>query len=178
MNWDAYEGWELPLVETWPDLSVKEARRAFDRLMAAKQERISQLRAVLAANAVELGTSDESIQRLNEWLVAAVEPDPSQPGHPTPTWKSLGQDIALFIGEVLIERVPGLEWRLFEGSRRHLSHHHPVVMGFDVINSRFNVDPFWIVGGFMLDASLGRAHDEPDLFVRVLRYHERLGASE
>jgi len=77
-------------------------------LMEAKPARIEMLRRLLRANRVELSSTDEGIQDLNDWFRANVEPDTEAPGRVLPDWYSVVNDAALFLGEAMIERCPGL----------------------------------------------------------------------
>jgi hypothetical protein len=67
--------------------------------MAAKANRIEELRKALRANGVESGTTDPDIQGLNDWFYANAEPDPDRPGHLLPDWYSVVIDVGLFLGE-------------------------------------------------------------------------------
>jgi hypothetical protein len=66
MDWDSYVVWDPGVDRPAHELSRAEARAAYDRLMAAKSERIANLRRLLAANGLDLETSDERVQALNE----------------------------------------------------------------------------------------------------------------
>jgi len=109
--------------------------------MAEKQARIEMLRQLLKANGVDLSDTDDGILRLNEWFLANVEPDPEQPGRLLPEWYSVVNDVALFLGEVIIERCPGLRWEFFIGGKKDAAYQHHVIMGFSrAPNPKFNVD--------------------------------------
>lgn len=86
--------------------------------MHAKPARIEMLRQLLTANGVELNSTDAAVQDLNDWFYANVEPDPKNRGRLLPDWYSVVNDIALFLGEVMIERHPNLRWEFFTWGRR------------------------------------------------------------
>ena len=110
------------------------------RPMAEKPARIEMLRQLLKTNG-ELSNTDDGILRLNEWFLANVEPDPDQPGRVLPEWYSVVNDVALSLGEVIIERCPGLRWEFFTGGKKDASYQRHVIMGFShVPNPKFNVD--------------------------------------
>jgi hypothetical protein len=140
MNWDDYDIYDPGVVGPLNTLSRAEARRAFDRLMDEKTTRIEMLRRLINANGVELRGTDEGIQELNDWFRVHVEPDPARPGRLLPEWYSVVNDVALFLGEVIIERCPRLRWVLFTWGKRDAAYQRHVIMGFPVGNPKFNMD--------------------------------------
>jgi len=74
----------------------------------------------------------------------------------------------MYLGELIVKRAPGLEWRFFDKGKTNVSFHHPVIMGFDVPNPNYNVDPPWAVNlyahGLLNDAAEG----EEDAFVQIV----------
>jgi hypothetical protein len=137
--WDNYEFYDpgFPGVLTTnfglDQVPRVEARRVYKRCMATKPERLVMLERLLAANGVVLGRTDEAVQELNDWFVASVEPDPEPPpGQIDWPWLSVCHDVALFLGEVMIERHPNLRWEFFTwGGKRSVSYHRNVIMGFN-----------------------------------------------
>lgn len=79
MDWDEYEAFDPGVDRPLHELSRGEAKAAFDRLMAAKGDRISFLRRLVHANGVDLDAPD-GIRLLNEWFVSSVEPHGTQSG--------------------------------------------------------------------------------------------------
>ncbi len=57
VSWDGYTPFDPGVDRPLDEVSRREARAAFDRLMAAKSQRIEELRQLLAANGLTLGTS-------------------------------------------------------------------------------------------------------------------------
>jgi len=109
--------------------------------MDAIPVRIGMLRRLLAANAVELRNTDEGLQDLNDWFSDNVEPDPQKPGRLLPDWYSVVNDVALFLGETMIERYPTLRWEFFTGGKKDVAYQRRVIMGFtQVPNAKYNVD--------------------------------------
>lgn len=54
---------------------------------------------------------------------------------------SIVNDAALFLGDVMIERCPGLRWEFFTGGKKDAAYQHHVIMGFTRLpNPKFNVD--------------------------------------
>jgi hypothetical protein len=139
--WDDYEVYYPGAFGPSNTLPRPEARRAFDLLMEAKPQRIGMLHHLLNINGVELSSTDPAIQGLNDWFRLNVEADPDKPGRLTPDWYSVVNDIALFLGDVVIERCPGLRWEFYIWGRKNISYQRPVIMGFTrVPNPKYNID--------------------------------------
>lgn len=131
VDWSGYQPYDYRVAAPLSELPRAEARRAYDHLMASKPARIAMLGGLVAANGTSLdGFSDKAIQHLNDWFYRNVEPDPEQPGRLLPEWYSVVVDIALFLGDALIERHPHLHWEFFTWGRRNLAYQQPVIMGF------------------------------------------------
>ncbi len=148
VNWDGYEIYDPGVYGPLQTLPRAEARRAFDRLMKAKPARIEMLRQLLGANGVELSSTDEGIQSLNDWFRASVEADPEAPGRLLPDWYSVVNDVALFLGDVMIERCPGLRWEFFTWGKKNLSYQRHVIMGFSRMSPKYDFDVDWAVAGY------------------------------
>lgn len=130
IDWDDYEVYEPGVAGPLRALPRAEARAAFARCMETKAARIEELRRLLRANGVELGREDLAIQALNHWFTASVQADPDQEGWLLPSWYSIVHDIAVFLGEVMIERHPNLHWELFIWGKSNVAFHRHVIMGF------------------------------------------------
>jgi hypothetical protein len=148
MNWDEYEIYDPGVFAPLNTLPRAEARAAFDKLMREKTQRIEILRRLMSANGVHLSRTDEGIQDLNDWFRATIEPDPAKPGRLLPDWYSVVNDIALFLGEVITERCPGLRWQFFTWGKKDVAYQHHVLMGFRVPNPKFNMDIDARVAGY------------------------------
>jgi hypothetical protein len=74
---------------------------------ASLSERLARLGALLEANGIPRKRDDASLQRLNDWFVAAIEPHPIERGRPSDTWLLVAADIALWLGEELVARSGG-----------------------------------------------------------------------
>jgi hypothetical protein len=149
VDWDAYEIYHPGVFGPLETLPRADARRAFNQLMEAIPARIAMLRRLLAANEVELRSTDEGIQDLNDWFFENVEPDPNKPGRLLPDWYSVVNDVALFLGQTMIERCPNLRWEFFTRGKKSVSYQRHVIMGFtQVPNPRYNVDVDGGVAGY------------------------------
>jgi hypothetical protein len=141
VEWDGYKTYDPGYSSPLNTLPRTEARRAFARRMEQKSTRIELLRKLLEANGVKLSTTEPGLQDLNDWFVPSVEPDGDHPGHLTSDWSSVAHDVSLFLGDVMIERCPGLHWEFYTGGKKDVSFQRHVIMGFtQVPNPKYNVD--------------------------------------
>ncbi|HEU5004347.1 MAG TPA: hypothetical protein VFW71_16435 [Actinomycetota bacterium] len=141
VDWDDYEVYDPGVSGPLNTLSRADARRAFNKLMGGRTTRREMLRCLLRANGMDLVGSDSGIQDLNDWFVANVEADPDNPGRLLPDWYSVVNDVALFLGDVIIERCPGLRWEFYTGGKKDVSFQRHVLMGFtQVPNPKYNLD--------------------------------------
>ncbi len=148
-DWQAFDGSPgKPLAE----VDRATANRYFDDLMLSVPERVEKLEALLRGNGVTPGFEDPGLQSLNDWYRANVEADPDTvhrlvEADPdavhrlAPRWYAVGLDIGIYLGEAIIARTPGTGWHLFTSGKRNVSYQRPVLMGFAVPNSKYNVDP-------------------------------------
>jgi hypothetical protein len=140
-DWTDYKPFDPGIRQPLHEVSRRDAKAAYERLMAAKEERIAQLDRLLRANGLRLDDSDEGIARLNDWFRSEVEPDPNDPNRLRPLWYAVVNDLALFLGDVIISRAPMLHWAFFDGGARDAAFQRHVLMGFTrVANPKFNVD--------------------------------------
>lgn len=141
VDWDDYEPFDPGVWGPLREKPRRAARAAFDRLMAAKEARIEALRQLLRHNGVELGTSDDKIQELNDWFRCEVEADPRHSDRLLPMWYAVVNDVALFLGDVIIDREPNLRWEFFIWGAKNVSYQCHVIMGFtNVTDPKYNVD--------------------------------------
>ena len=168
MEWDGYEVYDPGVFGPLDELPRRDARRAFNRLMEQGPVREDNLRRLLAANGVELGDSDEAVQALNDWFVANVEPHPELSWRLRPIWYSVVNDVALFLGDVMIERHPSLRWEFFTWGRTDASYQRHVLMGFGGPNHKDNVDVDIRVAWFGHFVVMGR-EDVGSAFLTMFR---------
>jgi Family of unknown function (DUF6278) len=168
VDWDEYDPYHPQVNKPLRELPRKEARAAYDRMMDTKSERIEALKRLLQANGIELDDSDESIQAMNDWFRRELEPDPEDKGAPDPQWFSVIHDIGMYLGDLIVKRAPGLEWRFFDKRKTDMSYQHPVIMGFDVPNRNYNVDPPWLVNLHAHRLLNDAAEGEDDYFVGLV----------
>lgn len=150
IEWDGYEPYDPGAADPSRDLPRAEARQVFKRCMETKAARIEMLGRLLKANGVEFGTDDAAVQDLNDWFFASVEADPGQPGRLASEWYSVAHDVALFLGEVMIERHPNLHWEFFTWGKTNVAFQRHVIMGFSTEDPKFhtNIDIDRMVAGY------------------------------
>jgi hypothetical protein len=112
--------------------------------MSEKAQRITELRKLLHLNGIELSGTDEGIQVLNDWFREHVEPSEDQPNRLRNLWYAVVNDLSLFLGDVIIERAPGLRWEFFTGGKKDASYQRHVIMGFSrVSDPKYYIDIDW-----------------------------------
>lgn len=131
------------------ELPRRDARAQFERTMASKSARIVALRNLLEPIGISLDGSDQELQRLNDWFVEAISP---LPGTDTPDGVSLSvcEDVALYLGDLMIYRHPELYWEFFTWGKNNGSYQCHVIMGFpfDRPALHTNLDLAGIVHGY------------------------------
>lgn len=168
MNWDGYEPYVPPYDRPHAELTKSQARESYERLMKAVPERVERLRRLLHRNGIEIGDEDESVQELNDWFRANVEPNPDNPDRLRNLWYSVVNDVAVFLGNLVVARCPNLHWTLFTGGKRDVAFHKHVVMGFSkVANPRYNLDIDRVVATYAYRIIEGQ-DVETDYFCRIL----------
>jgi hypothetical protein len=166
--WNSYEPYDPGVDRPLHELSQEEARAAFERLMAAKDERVEMLRRLAEANGIDLDAPD-GIQRLNDWFVASVEADEGRPDRMENIWYSVVNDLALFLGEHLIDKTNGsLEWVFWTNGKSDFSYQRHVIAGFtNVANPHYYIDLDWALGVYGHRIVAGHDIDR-DYFVSIL----------
>lgn len=169
LEWDDYEPFDPGVRGPLHELPRADAQAAFERLMAAKADRIVALRGLLKANGVDLDDSDSGVQDLEDWFRVNVQPDPANPGRLAPMWYSVVNDIALFLGDLIIGRHPGLRWTMFEGGKKNAAFQRHVIMGFSKVpNPKYNLDIDMAVATYAHCVVAGEPVED-DYFIKLLR---------
>lgn len=160
VNWEDYQIYDPGTRGPLHELSRRDARAAFERLMQAKQSRIRMLQRLAKSNGFELDGSDGSIQDLNDWFRREVAADPDREGRLEGRWYSVVNDIALYLGDLMIERNPRLRWDFFTGGRKDASFQRHALVGFAVSNPKYNVDIDRLVATYAHRTVAGAEVDE------------------
>ena len=128
------------------------ALREFDRLMAARAERVAALTALATRHGVDLAADDAPLA-LGRWLVAAgAEAGPE--ALEDPRWAGLAVDVALWLGERVLARAHAaggaLRWELYTGVKKSTGYQRAVLTGFRRVDDpRYYVDIAHFVGGWL-----------------------------
>ncbi|MHA7666951.1 hypothetical protein [Mycolicibacterium sp. HS_4_1] len=128
-NWDSYTPFErigghLP----GRDIPKPEALARFEQITSSIEARIAELGKLTRAHGFELGTGPDRVDQLTAWLIASLEDDGY--GKLRPYWDSVLDDVAMFVGDALIKRIPYLSWTIpTKGTRRSTPHFYDTVVG-------------------------------------------------
>lgn len=172
MHWDQYEPYQPGFRGSPANLTRLEAKRAFERLMGARFERIEVLARLLDANGIELNYSDTGIRSLESWFRGNVEGD-CESGRLDNLWYAVVNDIGLFMGEAIIKQWPHLQWVLFTHSKRDVCYQRHVIMGFAKAKN-----PYYYVDTDQPLAQVGSKivcglHVDPDWLLKTLEWAGR-----
>jgi hypothetical protein len=141
VDWSDYVPYAPEVSQPVHEISRREARAAFKHLMAAKGERIAELRRLLWRDGIKLRSSDEGLQEINDWFRAEVEGDPQQPDRLRSPWHAVVTDLSLYLGEAMIQRCPQLKWVMLTRSAKDIAYQRHVIMGFtSVVDPDYNID--------------------------------------
>lgn len=170
VDWGDYEPY-VPLHEgLLTGLPRRKARESFNHLMEEKSERVGMLRTLLRANGLNLGSDMRSVQLLDDWFRSNVEGDPSQPDRLKSIWYGVVNDVALYLGELMISESPSLRWDFYTFGRSSTSYQRHVIMGFAKADSKYCVDIDLAVATYGHQLVTGENYPEEEgYFVRVLR---------
>lgn len=132
---------EYPLNESMPWWSLAElprsvARAEFEQSMRQKPDRIAILHTLLANSGIEFDGSDKSVQSLNDWFIETMVPV-ADSNHLDRRSQSVCEDVALLLGDLMIDRHPELRWDFFVWGKKNVSYQSHVIMGFSL------EDPKW-----------------------------------
>ncbi len=154
------------------ELSQAEARQAFDELMTVKEERKSAIRRLLATNGAKskLETNEEWLA-FEGWIIEKVLASTSGLETLEDRWFVVGQDAGLQLGDVLISRTSGLEWRMLERPPSDMSFQRPVITGFAAAYPGFSFDPMLAVTQVAM-AAAARSDGTSDVLVTQLSFME------
>lgn len=169
VNWDAYQPYDPGVDGLLENLPRRDAKRAFDKLMNARQERFNALERLLVNNGALdiLDTSDTSIQIVDDWFINNVTGD-ARTSRLDNTWYSVVNDIALYLGDIAIERNPSIGWVMFTHGKKDMAYQRHVLMGFNVPNRLYNVDIDYAVATYGQRRVSGHV-DPPGYFLEVLQ---------
>lgn len=135
--WGGYQPFDPGFVGLHSELSRRDARAAYDRLMAAIPDRLDQLRMLLELNDVDM----DDLGSIDRWYVACVQENATTPGRLNSWWYAVGLDLGILFGELVIDASEGaLRWELILGGKKVHSYQRAAIRGFDVPNPEFYWD--------------------------------------
>jgi len=140
VDWNGYEPYVPGTAEPPHALQRAEARRMYKECMESKPMRLQMLGRLLKSNGVEQTTDDPAVQNLNNWFIANVEADSDMPGRLIPIWYSVCHDVALFLGDLMIERQPNLRWEFYTWGKTNVAFQRHVIMGFSTEDPKLHTN--------------------------------------
>lgn len=155
VDFGGYEPYRPLLAIPPAQMERRDARAQYDDVMARRPERREQLGGLVSRHGLVLDGSDDALAALSEWYVRSVTVSEDGSGRMEPVWYAVAFDFALFVGDTMIERLPGLSWRLLTGGKRELGYQRHVIMGFHTPNKRYNIDLQWVIAVFGVRAAQG-----------------------
>jgi hypothetical protein len=118
-----------------------QAKSEYEHLMSIKNERKSILQEFLSTNGVSLACDDTALGEIESWFVSSVESDTHDTERLRPLWYSVVRDLALFLGDCMIERHGHLHWAYYKWGKKSRSFQRPVIMGFkNVQYGKYHMD--------------------------------------
>ena len=145
---DNYVAYHPGVDKPWRELGRAEAKAAYERLMAAKAERFTQLAALLHSGGLSLPSAeraaDADLDALEGWFRTRVGGNGCD--ELPKEWYSVISDLALYLGDVMIGRAETLSWCFYTKRKTDRDYQESVITGFrGVPNPHYHVNP-----GFLL----------------------------
>lgn len=168
-KWGDYEIYNPGVAAPLSEVPRVDARRAYEKLMAAKPQRIAMLLRLAALNGADVDNSDAGIQRLNDWFRSGVQEDPADPGWLLPDWYSVVNDAGVFLGDVMIERHPTLRWQFYTWGKTNMYYQKHIIMGeIRSGHPKLGIDVDRVVAAYG-HRVIGGMDVDTDAFVRMVR---------
>lgn len=147
--WNSYELNEVTPYWARQQMPRREARAEFNRTMVQKESRVAKLRLLLDGYGISLAGTDALVQELNDWFVGVMSPLDDR-YVPDGVSLSICEDVALFLGDVMISRHPELRWEFFTWGKRNVAYQSHVITGFPFDDPKLhtNLDLSRIVYGY------------------------------
>jgi hypothetical protein len=139
MDWGDYAPHDAGVAGPLRDAPRAVAEDHLARLLAARPVRRAQLAALIGRHGVALDPA-----AIGAWLVAAA---PTAAGDDA-RWTGLVADVALWLGDRMIDAAPHLRWALSVSHRKATGYQRPVLVGFRAV-----ADPHYYVDVAHLIAS-------------------------
>lgn len=172
VDFGGYEPYRPLLAIPPAQMERRDARAQYDDVMARRPERREQLGGLVSRHGLVLDGSDDALAALSEWYVRSVTVSDEGDGRMEPVWYAVAFDFALFVGDTMIERVPGLSWQFFTWIKREVAYQRHVIMGFHTPNKRYNIDLQWATAVAGVRAARGIEH-RSTIFLNQIQGAER-----
>lgn len=114
VRYDDYYPMEFPRFGLTADDDVAVARAGFELFMAQKKERITKLSILFRINNVPFGKSDEELSAMNQFVYDNLSSHADFPNQIEGVWVECALDLTAYLGEIIIERCPNVEWAVFD----------------------------------------------------------------
>jgi hypothetical protein len=183
--WDGYRVIELPFGPVPPrELTRAQARQFFAAMMNMREERIAQLRGLVARNGFPVESEAAFRVSVVDFINAHAELDdtPIDIGHdlgdfaymllpPRPIWQAVALDVGFLLGSAIVEAVPTLRWELLtKGGKLRQGYHFPVLSGFERGEwPNFHMSPLTLSEQLVGGAAAGTPMESIDHWIDVAR---------
>jgi hypothetical protein len=173
VKWDGYEPYEVAHSEmAYPELTRKQAKERYGKIMADRAARIPALEKLLQTNDITPQRDDASIQGAHDWMSVNIERDPNNGRALASMWRAFCFDFALFLGEVMIERNPTLKWDMpTTGGKKAEGYQKHVITGSPKAHPEYYVNFHRRVETAAFRALAGDT-EMPDLLVRTFKMEQ------
>jgi hypothetical protein len=156
VDFTGYQPFDAGVTGPLRDASRADAEAHFARLMAARAERVEQLRALAARHGVPLEPA-----AIGAWLARELPDARDAP------IDAVVADVALWLGERIIAAAPSVSWTLLTAPKKATGYQRPVLTGFARVGDpRYYVDVAHLVASWAELAARRRAV-KPDFLATI-----------
>jgi hypothetical protein len=145
-----------------------DALMAFRNFLTSIDGRLVQLAKVVSWSDIRLDLSVESVDRLEWWYLANIEPEPDDPRQLSLLTGSLATDLGIYLGEVMIHRDPSLAWVMWPDATSPMFQRHVISVSDVELRGDWAVDPCMLFASYGLQHLDGNS-PERGFFARVVR---------
>lgn len=110
VDWGPYPDMDFGVESLLAEVAPSETKEVRASYLEHRKDRLWALKVLLSSHDVELTGSEESLRELNEWFVRNVDRSAEDAARLAPIWYSVVNDIALYLGELMIRKTGTLEW--------------------------------------------------------------------
>jgi hypothetical protein len=143
-----YRIYEAKVDRPLHEVPRKVAQQAFDWFLQQREERIKQLVQFAREDGWKIKFDRSSLEDLHAWFYKQVADTRGTGDRPPGFVYSLCKDIGIFLGELIIANTSCLDWKLFVWGKKEMSYQRPVLMGFNVPNPKYYIDPDYVLSQY------------------------------